>query len=421
MGDTGIFITTRACPSGVGTAFCENWDLQFTKLGEYKILITALGASLPVSDHAFKATVTAPDTRYRVSIGDASVTEGQAGENPMMTFEISLDRPNTEFIQLDYATSPGSATEGVDYNGVNNARLIIPVAPLGTNPTSIVNITIPINGDNDIEGNEDFTLVLSNLSSNAVFANNSATGTIIDDEVPRLDQNTLVQTWPLDTFLPLGTTTAFLALSPKEAQFVGVAFLAGPFDIRWTIESTSPDPRNACAPCPGPSITPGQANLSLRYPDGATLQPDLSQGLSLGSWIIRTQIYNTDTGLDHQGFDEFTLIVDPGAFQLIPGSNWQDMTLSLFGDMPGASTTSAVGSCSAGQFEWELSVFLAGTSVDKRCVDLSTLTSGGTTDWVLTGLAEGNYTATLRYVDGTPANLGAMFFERHFEIVKPLE
>ncbi len=403
IGATGITISTSPCNVGTGTAFCEEWAIQFAKLGEYKILPSAVGASVPVSNHGIKATISTPSTTSTLSIADASVIEGDTGDDRILEFQLSLDPPSTSFTTLDFATSPGSATAGSDFTSTSG-QLIIPAGAISTN------INVLVIGDNDDETEEDLTLTLSNLSSNATFGNDSATGTILD----RPDPNSLNLNLPIDT----GPFPPLLALSPIETQFAGVAYLVGNFDIRFTIEGVTPDLRNSCAPCPELNKDRFQ-NLNLFYPDGAKFFADQSAGFNFGTWQLRAQIFDTDTGFDHVGHEDFNVVVDPGAFQIIPGSSWQDMTLSLFGDMPGASTSSAVGSCLAGEFEWELRTSIGGAVISTRCVAMNTLTSGGTTDWSFTGLSENIYTATLRYVDGTPSNLGSMQFLRDFNIISP--
>ncbi len=236
-----------------------------------------------------------------------------------------------------------------------------------------------------------------------------------EEQAASADTNSLSLHWPIDT----GVFPPMLALSPNEAQFAGVAYIEGPFEVRWTVKDTSVDPRSECDPCDQPTITPGN-EPSLDYPDGALIVLSQDGGLLVGTWGLRTQIFNTDTGLDWAGFEDFNLVVDPGAFQVIAGANWSDITLSLFGDMPGASRTEAVGSCAVGEAVWSLEV-LGGAVVDTRCVDIAALDPLTYSDWSITGLGEGDYTASIRYVDATPSKLGPMLWERSFKVQQPSE
>jgi hypothetical protein len=134
------------------------------------------------------------------------------------------------------------------------------------------------------------------------------------------------------------------------------------------------------------------------------------------------QLFNTDTGEDFAGFDFFDVVVDPGAFQIIRNADdWQRVTLSLFGDIPGASRFVSVGACSAGQAEWkvEFSEF-NGVIIERYCIDINTLNQSSVTDRTIRNLIEGViYTVTLSYVDGTPSNLGPMQFSRDFTVAPP--
>jgi hypothetical protein len=125
---------------------------------------------------------------------------------------VSLDIANASDISFDYTTADGSATVGADYESASGSIMI---------PSGEISATVDVTviGDNEVEvGNETQRLILSNLSSNATFANDSATGTIIDDDI-QPDTNTLQQNWPIDT----ATFPAMLAFSPAESRFAGVS------------------------------------------------------------------------------------------------------------------------------------------------------------------------------------------------------
>ena len=80
---------------------------------------------------------------------------------------------------VDYMTTADTATEGVDYTGVSNA-VTLTFAPSEATKT----ISIPIIDDTDFEGDEQFSVELSNASNGAAIAADTATGTIVDDENP---------------------------------------------------------------------------------------------------------------------------------------------------------------------------------------------------------------------------------------------
>lgn len=137
------------------------------------------------SDPINSATVavsTTGGTVSRLAISDASVSEGNLGDTPVLQFSLSMDVANGTDISFDYATaddgSANAATAGVDYTAVSGTRTL----PAGTTSTMI---DVPVIGDNDAEASETLSLNLSNLSSNAFFGRDSGTGTITDDDTLR--------------------------------------------------------------------------------------------------------------------------------------------------------------------------------------------------------------------------------------------
>lgn len=106
-----------------------------------------------------------------ISIGNASAGETDG----TMDFLIDLDRPSTVSIAVDFATSDGTATAGADYGSTSG---ILVFAAGETSKT----VTVAISDDSDTEGDETFTVALTN-PSNAQIIDASGQGTIIDDDV----------------------------------------------------------------------------------------------------------------------------------------------------------------------------------------------------------------------------------------------
>ena len=101
----------------------------------------------------------------------------------MFEIEVELTGQTDETVIFDIALSDGTAIKGNDYENPGSLRGIIAIGAIGTS------IHIPILPDNVNEGNETFTLKLSNLSG-AVFEGSGTKLeqeiTIIDDEMPTL-------------------------------------------------------------------------------------------------------------------------------------------------------------------------------------------------------------------------------------------
>lgn len=109
-----------------------------------------------------------------LSIGDASVREGDAGQTSMV-FTVSLMSPAAADVRADWQTVDGSAWAAfVDY-APTNGTVVIPAGSLATQ------IVVRVFGDQKVETPETFTVSLTN-AVNAVLLQEAGTGTIFDDE-----------------------------------------------------------------------------------------------------------------------------------------------------------------------------------------------------------------------------------------------
>ncbi|MFM6731750.1 MAG: FG-GAP-like repeat-containing protein, partial [Microcystis panniformis] len=127
------------------------------------------------------ATVTITDVSQpaiSLTINDVTVTEGNSGTTNAV-FTVSLSSAASTVVSVNYATANGTATAGTDYTA-------IPPTTLTFNPgETSKTITVPVNGDNQVELNETFFLNLSNLQangSNVTLADNQGQGTITNDD-----------------------------------------------------------------------------------------------------------------------------------------------------------------------------------------------------------------------------------------------
>lgn len=118
-------------------------------------------------------TITDDDAAPSLSIADVSQAEGNSGTSSM-TFTVSLSAASGQAVTVDYATSNGTATSGVDYAAAGST---LTFAAGETSKT--FNVTIA--GDTAVESNETFTVTLSN-PTNATISDTTAIGTITNDE-----------------------------------------------------------------------------------------------------------------------------------------------------------------------------------------------------------------------------------------------
>ncbi|MCY4608638.1 MAG: hypothetical protein OXD40_08585 [bacterium] len=113
------------------------------------------------------------DWRPEVSVADAQANEGAGA----VAFEVSLDRAFTTAahrVTVDYATADGTATAGEDYTATSGTLTF-------TAGESSKTVNVPILDDSHDEGEETFTLRLSNAAG-ARIGDGEATGTIVNTD-----------------------------------------------------------------------------------------------------------------------------------------------------------------------------------------------------------------------------------------------
>jgi len=126
-----------------------------------------------ISSRSASGTILDDDPPPALSVAGGSVTEGDAG-HVTLSFPVSLSAASGFEVTVDYATSDGSATEGLDYEAAAGSVSI----PAGSTSASI---TVNVIGDTDEEGTETLTVTISN-PANATLSAATATGSILDDD-----------------------------------------------------------------------------------------------------------------------------------------------------------------------------------------------------------------------------------------------
>ena len=123
-----------------------------------------------IGDGVATGTIRNSEEPVEVSVADAEATEGK---DRLMRFRLSLNRVAKD-VTVNYATTDGTATAGVDYEATSGSMVI----RKGTINTEI---TVPILNDSIEDDGESFTLTLTNASG-AEIADGEAVGTIRDGE-----------------------------------------------------------------------------------------------------------------------------------------------------------------------------------------------------------------------------------------------
>ncbi|MEO6172426.1 MAG: SBBP repeat-containing protein, partial [Arenimonas sp.] len=185
---TGYTTSTDFISAGLPYSLQGNSDVIIVKIGNY------------------------PDGLARLSISDASVSEGNSGTRSL-TYTVSLDRVSTEPVVYTAATnSGGTATVTTDYSGRTFVGEVIPAGSL----TRTFNV--PINGDTSLEANETVVVNLSNVRG-AVLNDSQGIGTILNDDGPTLSINDVVISEGNS-----GTKLATFTVSLSQAALVPVSY-----------------------------------------------------------------------------------------------------------------------------------------------------------------------------------------------------
>jgi hypothetical protein len=109
-----------------------------------------------------------------ITINDVALVEGDAGQSAIV-FTVSLSKPSTKRVSVDFATENGSAVAGEDFV---SKRGTLDFARGQTSKT----VTVLVSGDAAVEGDETFSLKLSRAQS-AFIADARGLATILNDDV----------------------------------------------------------------------------------------------------------------------------------------------------------------------------------------------------------------------------------------------
>ena len=125
--------------------------------------------------HSARADVTVPGQQPARSESDLPVlavadARAKEGTDSTVDFAVTLDRPASGTVTVDYATSDGTARAGADFTATADT---LTFAPGVTEKT----VSVPVLDDDVDEDKETFTLVLRNASG-ASLGDREATGTI---------------------------------------------------------------------------------------------------------------------------------------------------------------------------------------------------------------------------------------------------
>ncbi|MBK8070287.1 MAG: S8 family serine peptidase [Rhodanobacteraceae bacterium] len=238
--------------------------------------LTAVGNVTPGTLVA-TGTILDDDLPPVISISNPSQPEGNGGLTPM-SFQVSLSAASGRDVSFTRATADGSATVGNnDYQPLAPTLITIPAGQLGTT------LAVQIVGDTAFEGNESFSVDLSNIVNATVAASPliegspaslSGTGTILeDDQQPTTTTITSDLPDPSVVGQPytVSVTVAAQTLSPSGTVTISDGSAScGPVTLT---AGTAP---NATASCALTSTTAGAKTLTASYTAATTAFGDSS-------------------------------------------------------------------------------------------------------------------------------------------------
>src|SRR6185295_8763169 len=109
-----------------------------------------------------------------LNISNVNNQEGNVGTTSF-DFTATLSAASGQNVTVDYATAPGTATSGVDYQSTSGTLTFTPGQTSKT-------VTVLVTGDTSSEANETFFVNLSNPTHATIFKA-QGTGTINNDDV----------------------------------------------------------------------------------------------------------------------------------------------------------------------------------------------------------------------------------------------
>ena len=132
---------------------------------------SALNATLIKNVFAF---ATGQRAQPALTIGDATGGEGDSGSSTL-TFTVALSAPGTDTVGVHFATTDDTAGAPLDYVAAGGDLEFAP-------GETAKQVSITVNGDTTVEGDERFRVNLSNASG-ARLADSQGVGTIANDDI----------------------------------------------------------------------------------------------------------------------------------------------------------------------------------------------------------------------------------------------
>ena len=157
----------------------------FETIENFVLNLSAPSANATIADASALATIIDNDAQFGtpvVSINDFTVDEA----TKEATFVITLNKPSTSVVSMNYATQNGTATAGSDFVTKNDSLSFAPGETAKTVKVTLINDTTPPPG----EASEAFNLVLSGIT-NATTLDPNGTAIIFENDASPVNNSNI--------------------------------------------------------------------------------------------------------------------------------------------------------------------------------------------------------------------------------------
>ncbi len=193
---------------------------DFANEPDETVVVTLSNATGGASISTASGTGTITNDDPGISIADATVEEGDEDETTTLTFTVTLSPAPTGQVTVDYADAgTGTAESGVDYTALAAGTLTF-----AANEASKT-IEVSVIGDILSEPDETVVVALSNPNPSYTLVDDSATGTIANDDSVIEDELDMEIVAEVAREV---TTSVVTAVSSRVASVVGGAAVAPP-------------------------------------------------------------------------------------------------------------------------------------------------------------------------------------------------
>ncbi|WP_035226329.1 Calx-beta domain-containing protein [Paracidovorax oryzae] len=297
-----------------------------------------------------------------ISVSPASVAEDGAAN---LVYTVALDQPSPSALSIGFSVG-GTATSGTDYAAVNSPLVIAAGQTSGT-------ITIDPTPDTTVEPDETVVISLNAGSGYTVGSPNSATGTILNDDLPALSVNDVSQnegnsgttafTFTVSLSQPAGTGgvsfniatadgTATAGTDYIASSVTGLTIPAGSSSATFTVQvvgDTLNEPNETffvnVTNVSGATVADGQGqgtivnddavpaltvgDVSVTEGNNLTTTATFTVSLSAASGRTVTVNYATADGSANAGSD---YVAASGTLTFPPGTTTQNVAVTINGD-----------------------------------------------------------------------------------------